>query len=812
MHIDKGGKFKTNSIVGRHASSLIALLLASFTNASSAYVFNDGWVPITTDTTLTDPKSLEISPNSILDFTTLRPTVAITSEGQRLMINSEGKFARKSNLASPLKFLIASPSFDIRTNGFPSKADIDRHIKQYKMHGYNMVRFHFIEYLLMYKQKQDFGFLNGYVKGDDSQLDRFFYYVSQLKSNGIYLLVDGLSAPNGGYGDTSLNGYYWDRYLDQKGLKHAVYFDPVAQQHWRDLVKAMYGTVNPYTQKTLFQDPVLAGLVLVNENNLINESKFMPELNQQFSSWLLNKYGSQAVLVAAWGATLVGTQSLEDGTVTISGWSDVPSKKMADTQQFFIEVQKNTADWMTAYVKGLGYNGSITSYHFFYGRSDHQNRAQFNWIDMHNYFAGEFYVDGKYSIPQSSMLGGDAWYIQVLASTKNIGKPFTVSEHGQVAWNQYRRESGLALPAYAAFQDWSGICQHSNSIQLSYAPITDPKLTLVNSYSVGFDPISRATETLSALLYLRGDVKSANSSIGAKFTTAETYANSYWQETLPSDVTKLGLITGLGLDLDDAQRTKVTSGLSTTQYTAQVDVNKPGQMTVYSSAGNIALNNPPVENTWQAYWAARVENLKAANLLGLNNKTNVADSVYHSDTEQLLLERNKKQMTVNTPKTEGLVFDALPEPITINNLSVKSADAGALVSVSAMDVNSNGVILSTSQLATSKRMLVVLSTDAQNSGMSFLDDKGATLENLGTQPILIKPVKVSLSLKNSNSLNLKLYSVDLRGKRRDVLPLTKTGCNATATRAATKCTGIDFDLDITKLTHGATPYFEIATN
>ena len=799
--------FKPNN--QRYYQCFLAAVSIFFTTASLAVTVNDGWVAIQDDASLADPKSLEIEAGSILDFSTVKPNTAITSESQRLIINNEGKFARKSALTKPLKFLIASPSFDIRTNGFPSKTDIDRHIRQYKMHGYNMVRFHFLEYLLMYKRQADFDY-------DPAQLDRFFYFVSELKKNGIYLIVDGLSAPNGGFGDAALNGYYWDRYIDQKGLKFGVYFDPVAQQHWRDLVRTMYGSVNPYTNKTTLQDPVLAGLILVNENNLIASGNDTVVMNQQFTSWLLIKYSTQAALIEAWGSALVGNENIETGLISVPAWGASPSKKMADAQQFYAETQKNTADWMTSYVNSLGYQGPVTSYHFFTTLNEQMNRGQFKWIDMHNYSAQEYYNNaGQYSIPQNSMLGDNAYYIQQLASAQYLGKPFTVSEHGQVAWNQYRREAGLALPAYASFQGWEGICQHSNSVHLSYAEPVPGFKTIVGPYSVGYDPISRATETLAALLYLRGDVQPAQYNIGANLSTSDIYNKSYWQESAPLDVSKLSLVTGLGLDLDQQMRNKVLAGTILTPYTAQVDVYKPRQLTLFSQAGDTQYVSPITTDNW----AARVQNLRDANLINAANKTNTAPGIYETDTGELLLDSSKKQLTVKTLKTEAAVFEAISAPLVINNFSVKSADAAAMVSVSAMDLNTSGKITPLN-LASSKRMLVVLSTDAQNSGMNFTDSSGTTpLVNgdLGTQPILIKPVNIKLALKNVNSLNngvkLNVYSVDLRGKRRDSIAVTKTGCNITATRpVATKCTGIEFDLDVRNLSHGATTYFEIATN
>ncbi|HAJ72077.1 MAG TPA: hypothetical protein DCO68_08350, partial [Methylophilaceae bacterium] len=143
---------------------------------------------------------------------------------------------------------------------------------------------------------------------------------------------------------------------------------------------------------------------------------------------------------------------------------------------------------------------------------------------------------------------------------------------------------------------------------------------------------------------------------------------------------------------------------------------------------------------------------------------------------------------VITPKTEAVVFDDT-KPINLNLLKVLSAESGALVAVSAMD---NQPLLS------SKRMLVVLSTDARNSDMRFSDDTNFKATDLGHLPVLIRANKVKLALKNTNQSQLKGYSVNLRGQRQDAIALKQISDS------------IEFELDVRKLSHGATTYFEIA--
>ena len=187
-------------------------------------------------------------------------------------------------------------------------------------------------------------------------------------------------------------------------------------------------------------------------------------------------------------------------------------------------------------------------------------------------------------------------------------------------------------------------------------------------------------------------------------------------------------------------------------------------------------------------WVARVQNLRDAKLISTNNLTNPETGIYQSDTGEILLDSQHKRMDVITPNTEAVVFDEF-KPINLNQLSVLSADGPALVAVSAMD---------NQPVNKSKRLLVVLATDARNTDMRFSDTTETVVLDLGKKPVIIKTAKVKLALKNVNKGQLKVFSINLRGQRQDAIMVTQTE------------TSIEFELDISKLSHGATTYFEIS--
>lgn len=802
--------------------SLICFILASTANNSLAANIDPtkNWVAVQGAAA---ESSLEVQAGSILDFSGIANTPAITSESQRLIINEQGQISLASAPDKPLKFLMGSWAFGPAEGGFPSKQEITRYVKQYKLHGYNMMRIGHLELMLMQGQPRDFQF-------NPTQLDRFYFLVSELKRNGMYIIVEGLTTGNGGLGDDNLGGKSSSRFLGYNNLARRVYFDEEVQQHWKNLAQAMYGQVNPYSKTSLLEDPVLAGFILSNENSIAfhlmldkasGGNAYPDWLKPHFNQWLLKKYKRTSAVKQAWSEQLSPQQSeraianfnelqpyesLEKANIYIADYKRGKSPRLADFQQFIWETELKTTQWMTVYLRDSGYKGLITAYNNHRSPATHASRSQLDWVDIHEYFAHPtHYIEQNSFAEQKSMLGDKATYIQWMAYSRHFGKPFTVSEHGQVFWNQYRREAGLALPAYAALQSWDGINQHANQVQLKYSSTTGQRREVIMPFSVGLDPISRATETLSALIYLRGDVMPANKTIGAKFTADDAFKNSDFETYPPRDVSKLSLIHGLALDWQGLTASKAIAKTGLAPYIAQVSINEPGKLTLFNRGATV-VSAKPIVNTniysneyEEETWAARVKNLRDTHLIDANNLTNAALGIYQSDTGQLTLDSRNKQMTVITDKTEAVVFSS-PKPITLNNLSVLSAEDGALVAVSVMDKNK------VTTLANSQRLLITLSTDARNTGMRFTDDTNSTLLALGTQPILIKPVKVKLRLNNINSHLLKVYSVDLRGQRQDSISVVKIKNSAGSVIA------IEFELDIRQLRHGATTYFEINTN
>lgn len=719
----------------------------------------DTWLPV-------KDVSLVIDAGSTLDFSALAPVRKTITE--QILLTSNGDFAFSGSPTVPRRFLMASTGFDPATGSFPDKPGIDNYINQLRIRGYSMVRLHFVDSILMTNRLADFDF-------DPVQLDRFYYLLAALKSAGIYYMLDAMTSGNGGYGNIK------ERWVDSKLTKVRVYYGAEAQAHWKTLVTKIMGSVNPYTGRTTLQDPALAGIILVNEGGLPFVTRYWQpaELVPLFANWLKTKYATTAALKTAWSTELGATETLEAKNVALAAPAGGITRRMSDTQQFYVSLEKTTADWMTAHLRTSGYAGLITGFDNWLSPAAHAARSQFNWVDIHSYFSEPSnFIEVGSTMRQDSMLSSWATYIADMALSRQSGKGFSVSEYGQVFWNKYRRESALAVPAYAAFQNWGIIAQHAGAFTLSYAD-TSGRKDRIYPFMVGPDPILRANETLAALLYARADVASAKKRLGLKLEPNFSYDQSSFLGVVPSNARRLGIVTGVSVDwlgtqvkAYDAQIGPSGSALTIGGVvTPTLDYSLQSKTGIYD---NDLFNN-------------RITVLRNNAMLPTDARYNTADGIYQTDTGEISLETPRKRLVVKTPKTEGVVFD-IPEAVTIGSLRVESATGAALVSASSLD---------NLPLASSKRMLLIMASDARNTGMTFQDAGETKLASLGTGPVTILSRAVTLTLTNVNAARLKVYSNTLRGSRGDAIPVTVSGSSIT------------FTLDNAKLSHGPTTYFEV---
>ena len=145
-------------------------------------------------------------------------------------------------------------------------------------------------------------------------------------------------------------------------------------------------------------------------------------------------------------------------------------------------------------------------------------------------------------------------------------------------------------------------------------------------------------------------------------------------------------------------------------------------------------------------------------------------------------------MEINTPRLQGICGLAGTTAV-LPDFSVRkmSTDGNlAVVSVDGMK-----------PLRESGRMVLVYATNVLNSGMEFTGPEMVTLIRIGKVPALLRRGAFTVTLKNRNASKLRLYPLDMSGRRlKEIAPDSVNGESVTFSAD----TGRD----------GAAIYFEIA--
>ncbi len=708
-------------------------------------------------------RDLEIRPGNALDFSRLVDAGPAGRHG-RVIATKDGHLAFEKQPKQMQRFFCASQPYGVE-EGFPDKETATRYARQLRMHGYNLARFHFLENVLMSGRDKDFDF-------DPEQLDRLHFFMAALKREGIYWMLDVMTSWNGAYGDVGP-----DRWADRRNTKLGVYLDESDRQHWRQLVDRLLMLKNPYTGMSPLQDPALVSVTLVNEgglNSLLNHRR-SDELNRAFGKWLSAQDGKKSDI------TSVPAQ------LPHQEWHASP--RMAAAQRFYYDMQQQTLGWMSAHLRKRGYHGLVSSYDNWFTLQDIATRASLDLVTTHAYFdEPDGWVEPGSKIQQKSSLPGQLAYVRELAASRYWGKPYAVTEYDQPFWNRYRFESGLAVGAYAGLQDWDLICRHaSGPIQLGYGNRPSARHRYLFPYAAGSDPVTRAAETLAALLFLRRDVSPSPHRLNIDLDATYVFEEQAGIGFLPGDINRLGLVTGLGL----RWRGNAASGPGRSRVAADAMTIAP------SGAGNSALQRMVMKarsalgagsGIEGEGWQAQLAQLRKAGVLDSANRS--GGEILHSDTGEILLDTGEGSLLVSTPRTEAMAFDGKP-PRPGKRLRVLAANAPSLLSASALD---------DATLERSSRILLIYATDARNSGMEFADADERVLRKLGGAPVKMRNAAIRLRLQLAQAGNAgewTLHALRLNGERASRVPF-QLGEN-----------GFEIALDMSALPDGPTTFFEL---
>ncbi|AOY01895.1 hypothetical protein [Jeongeupia sp. USM3] len=677
--------------------------------------------------TLSRPE-LAIQPGSALDFSGLFPAQRIDGP---VRIDADGHFA---NDAGRLRFNCAAASFSTPYGGYPDHDKALAYARQYRMAGYNLVRFHFTDANLMHGRKFDFDY-------NPEQLDRFFFFLKALKDQGIYWYIDAMTSWNGAKGDVQP-----DRWVGKYSLKADVHVDPAAREHWLELVRTLYGRVNPYTGTTTLADDALAGVIQVNEGGLhflsMAGQKIPLSVRPGLRAWLAQRYAADPERFGAvWGQPY---SAIADETLVLPDpVSSTPA--MTDVLAYFSERERDTASWMSARLRELGYRGPVTSYDNNPSLQGWLGRNQFDWVDLHAY-NGEptTFVSPGSTLRNTSSFDSRLRYYQLLAQNRIAGKPFTVTEYGQPFWSEWRREASLVMPAYAALQDWDGLCQHANSpAELRYDR-SDGWHKALRPYAIGYDPVAVLAERLTALLYRRGDLTPDSQRIrlvlGASANDAATF--KYWGVT--DSYGEIGLLRGI--------------------ESAATALEAPGVLNVnVDSPSNFSLTMSGLARRTGLVPASPKGGMAAQLPAGQLNESRPVDGYFRSPGGQIVTDTVARKMTVLTPRTQALLLPQAGEAVPAGVFRRLRVNTPMLVALSSLDMQ---------PLAQTGQALLMLGSDALNSNIGFDDAGRTTLRRLGSFPLKMPPSQVALELELGAATGASATVLNLDGSAARSVPVS----------------------------------------
>jgi hypothetical protein len=607
---------------------------------------------------------------------------------------------------------------------FPSKEDAPVVAEHLARFGINCVRFHFLDSnwsgSLFIDGREDTRALN------PQQLDRFDYFVTELKKQGIYTNINLNVGRNYRKGD-GVKDY------DYLGLAKVVnYFDEHIQLLHKEYAKQLLTHYNPYTKSEYRHEPAIAVVELVNENSIVeawfsdrllgkNTNKrpgtwaditegYANQLTKKYNEWLKERL-SPTELKALRNMAGVKEDELIP-RLTKNQFAASPKKRFHMEATFYMELEHNYFHKMYRYLKDeLEIRALIV------GTSDHNHwksgyplltsTSRLDVVDGHVYWQHPRYLtDPKtgrrtFSIPNTPMVNDPLNSTVVRLSRSAVaGKPFTVSETNHPFPNEYACEGAGILAAYSAFHDWDGVFFH----EFDTRAYDNGEARISGHFRICRDPVKMTNLAACAVMFLGDHVQQA----------IETIPRSYSLRQVRQSIRR-----------PSSERPYFTPGF---------------------------LPSIPLRHTTR--------------IVGFDNEAGEypkvsSDSPIVSDTSELTWhysEQKKGLVTVETEKSQALIGFVKDHNKVLKNLSATVENEFCSVILTALDGRT---------IPRSKKLLLVATARSANAGMIWNENR-TSLSNWGIAPTVIEPVRGKVILRNLEPLQqIEIIPLDGAGKAQE---------------------------------------------
>jgi hypothetical protein len=414
----------------------------------------------------------------------------------------------------------------------PTKAESTFWAKTLARYGVNIVRLTFLDFAaprgLVDKTKPSSQYL------DSVQLDKFDFWVSELKNNGIYVDLNLLVGRTFKEGDgvPEFGGVHW--------AKFSAYFDPDIIRVQKVFAKQLLTHYNPYTKNEYRNEPAVAIVEIVNENTLFqgwdvdglhpkgkypidpnfrNITAYDSELLTRLYNDYLKKTKTPAQLLAL--KKLVGVADNEMVPRLRKGeYTDASKDHLYSLLRFYTEVEKNFFLDMKRYLKdSLKVKALLMgSNDFLHNLAEYpmvESNSVLDILDGHVYWQHPNWP-GKTNSPMVNE--PDSSTVAKLSRTAVKGKPYTVSEINHSFPNDYEAEGIPLAAAYGALQDWDAVMWYT------FEPKLDPSYKGYpgDSFDISHHPVKMPQLAAGALIFRR-DVQSAKEVVARDYTQEQIY-------------------------------------------------------------------------------------------------------------------------------------------------------------------------------------------------------------------------------------------------------------------------------------------------
>ncbi len=689
---------------------------------------------------------------SAIDIGALFPNEPTGSHG-RVIINKDGHFAFEDNPAKTVRFMAIGTGRDFdKYFGVPAecstKEQITAYAEQMRRNGYNMIRWW--PQARTSKQKA--------FENDPEREDLQDWLYAELKRNGVYIILS--------VNDWTAGYDYCNVWSDPRKKAYSIFLDPKHRESWLHWVQVQLTHINPYTKTRLLDDP---GVVGIDCNNEL-EFYFMRADDRYAPLWrqyLQEKYKTFEVLKAAWVKDADGLTNFEDINTFIPLGRQMAGPMQQDKAAFVTSQERGLLDWQKAELKKICFKGYVTNYCM--GRSMRHVgiRRSADFVMQNGYHAHPFGSSGPEKggkNAQDSSVGSALNIIRTFLASRMYGKPYDVSEHGHVFWNKYRYEQGLVMGAYSALNDLDVLTGF-------FMQVTTNENCALTPFEIRHDPISRASELLTALVYRREDAKTPNCSFRIKMNPEQAVANGEVTESINATQMKLGLLAKTSVDLTNDP---VKDG--------EVLFNRVGgSKTAVRRADTNIIDSPNSGFDFDSV----LTQLKQRNVIAASNRTSEKDGIYESATGEIYMDTKKHFLQVNTERTQGIAAEA-GTTVNLPALEVIGSNRRSNISLSAIDGDK--------PITQADRLLLIVATNVLNTGMSFVDANQVERINKGTAPLLLQTGAFAVAVKSPKVEGMKLYALALDGSRIAEIPFVVKDGKAQITLDTAKYPTVYFEL------------------